>query len=359
MPSSKKTDLDSVIDAIRRTAGRIPADRVSLMEVCGTHTTSIFRHGIRSLLPEKILLISGPGCPVCVTPMGYLDTAIEIARRDDVIIATFGDMIRVPGSESTLEKERAAGANIRVVYSPTDALKLAQDNPDKKVVFLAVGFETTAPTTAIVVKQARDRGVANFLILPAHKLIPPAMMALVSGGEVRIDGFICPGHVSVIIGAKGYEELASATHCPCVVSGFEAADVLITIQMILAQLTEGRSEVEIEYRQCVNRDGSAPAQKLMAEVFEASDSAWRGLGEIPGSGLDLRPDFVAHDALKHFGLTIPTVPEPAGCMCGDVLRGAKLPTDCPLFREACTPASPVGPCMVSSEGSCQAYYKYA
>ncbi|MEW6358350.1 MAG: hydrogenase formation protein HypD [Planctomycetota bacterium] len=359
MPSSKKTDLDAVVAAIRGTADRIPAERVSLMEVCGTHTTAIFRHGIRSLLPPKINLISGPGCPVCVTSQGYLDTAIAIARREGVIIATFGDMIRVPGTDSTIEKEKAAGADVRVVYSPADALKLARDNPAKTVVFLAVGFETTAPTTAVVVRQAKAQGVGNFLILSAHKLIPPAMKALVSGGEVRIDGFICPGHVSVVIGAKGYAELAAATRCPCVVAGFEAADILITIQMILAQLAEGRSEVEIEYRQCVNRDGSAPAQRLMAEVFVPADSVWRGLGEIPGSGLDLRDEFAGHDALQRFGLMIPHAPEPPGCMCGDVLRGAVLPPDCPLFRSVCTPTSPVGPCMVSSEGSCQAYYKYA
>ncbi len=359
-----------------------------------------FRSGLRSLLPPKVALLSGPGCPVCVTPDEFVDRAIAIARRPDVIIATFGDLLRVPGTESSLERERARGADIRVVYSALDALALAKKKPDRKIVFLGVGFETTAPTVAWAIRkaaclrqgfggQARD-GLGNFLVLSAHRTMPPAMAALLRGGEastrshskgrksemaapseaksvakakegeVAIDGFLCPGHVSAIIGLRPYAFISRDFSLPCVVAGFEADDMLAAIEMLLKQVTEGRAQVENQYTRGVSADGNLEAQAIMAEVFEPCDAEWRGLGMIPLSGLGIREAYRAHDAQAV--LAPQPCPKPTkrpACLCGDVLRGAKPPTACTLFRTVCTPETPVGACMVSSEGACAAYYRYA
>ncbi len=331
---------------------------VRLMEVCGTHTMVAFRSGLRSLLPENVLLISGPGCPVCVTPNGYLDTAVELSKRSDVILTTFGDLMRVPGSISSLEKERARGAAVQVVYSPLDALALARERRDKKVVFLAVGFETTAPGIALVLRTAREEGLQNFLVLCALKTMPAPMRALASGGEVAIDGFLVPGHVSVVTGARAFAFLAEEFGIPCVVTGFEPVDLLQGIGMLLRQLSEGRATVEIEYTRAVTAEGNREAQRIMAEVFEGCDAEWRGLGTIQGSGLCLRESYSGHDVVACLGLEVAAGRELAGCRCGDVLRGVLAPPECPLFERVCSPASPRGPCMVSSEGACAAWWRY-
>jgi hydrogenase expression/formation protein HypD len=331
---------------------------VRLMEVCGTHTVSIFRSGIRSLLPPSITLLSGPGCPVCVTATEEIDKFIKIGRQKDTIVATFGDLVRVPGSSSSLQKERADGADIRVVYSTFDALDIARRNPSRTVVFLAVGFETTAPTIAAAVKEAKKEGIDNFYIIPAHKIIPPAMEALLAGGEPAIDGFICPGHVSVIIGADAYRPVADKYHIPCVVAGFEPVDILQTIYMLLSQIEEGKAAVDIQYRRAVNFTGNEKALALLSEVFETCDAPWRGLGAIPDSGLRLRDNYRALDIETKFDLTVPRTQDHPGCSCGDILRGVKTPLDCVLYRKVCTPSNPYGPCMVSTEGTCAAYYKY-
>lgn len=339
---------------------------IRLMEVCGTHTMTAFRSGLRSLLPPNVALLAGPGCPVCVTPDDFVDQAIAIARRPDAIITTFGDLLRVPGTESSLERERARGADIRVVYSPLDALALAAKHPGRKIVFLGVGFETTAPTVAWAIRKAACDGHANFLVLSAHRTMPPAMAALLRGGEVAIDGFLCPGHVSAIIGTRPYAFICRDYSLPCVVAGFEADDMLAAIEMLLKQLAEKRAQVENQYTRGVSADGNLEAQAIMEEVFEPCDAEWRGLGTIAASGLRIRAAYRAHDAQvvlapRQAPTTRPCV-RPAkrpACLCGDVLRGAKLPTACTLFRTVCTPDTPVGACMVSSEGACAAYYRYA
>ncbi len=346
-----------LIDAIASKLHELPSDKVRIMEVCGTHTVSIFRSGLRTLLPEGMVLLSGPGCPVCVTPTGYLDHAIELSRRPDFVVATFGDMVKVPGSKSNLEKERARGADVRVVYSVTDALKIARSIQPRNLVFLGVGFETTAPTIASALLEAKERGIGNFFVLPGNKLIPPAMDALLDE-NVEIDAFLCPGHVSVITGAKVYESLSEKYGKPCVVAGFEPLDVLQSILMILAQLAEGAGRTEIQYTRVVSWNGNETAQRLMQRVFEPCDTGWRGLGNIPLSGLGIRDEFSGHDAAKRFEVALPEPRENPGCICGDVLRGVKTPPECKLFVSACNPGNPIGPCMVSSEGTCSAYFKY-
>ncbi|MDD5679458.1 MAG: hydrogenase formation protein HypD [Kiritimatiellae bacterium] len=346
------------LEAIQKLAERMGRP-VRLMEVCGTHTMTAFRSGLRSLLPKNVALLSGPGCPVCVTPDDFVDRAIAIARRPDAMITTFGDLLRVPGTESSLERERARGADIRVVYSALDALALAAKHPDRKVVFLGVGFETTAPTVAWSIRKAAKDGVGNFLVLSAHRTMPPAMAALLRGGEVAIDGFMCPGHVSAIIGTRPYAFICRDYSLPCVVAGFEADDMLAAIEMLLKQLAEGRAQVENQYTRGVSADGNVEAQAILAEVFESCDAEWRGLGMIPLSGLGIRDAYREHDSQAVLAPKACARPakRPA-CLCGDVLRGAKLPTACTLFRTACTPETPVGACMVSSEGACAAYYRY-
>jgi len=343
-----------MLDTLARRVGR----DVNLMEVCGTHTMTAFRSGLRQLMPKSVHLISGPGCPVCVTDTNYIDAAIALCRRSDVIVATFGDLMRVPGSESSLERERAAGADVRVVYSPTDAVALARENSGKKIVFLGVGFETTAPTVAASIATASKDGLKNFFVLAAHKTMPQALEALLRDQQVKIDGFICPGHVTVITGAAMYRFICEKYRIPCVVGGFEPFDMLKAAEMLLAQIADGRAEVEIEYSRSVNDRGNVAAQKLMAEVFEECDAGWRGIGNIPRSGLTIRAKYAAFDAVPSLGVQFePARPHP-GCRCGDVLRGVITPLDCKLFGKACTPTEPFGPCMVSSEGTCAAYFKY-
>ena len=332
---------------------------VRLMEVCGTHTVAIFRHGLRSILPEGINLLSGPGCPVCVTSIQDVDTAIAISGSDGVILATFGDMMRVPGDSRSLSEAKAEGHDIRIVYSPLDALSIAGQNRDKKVVFFATGFETTSPSVAGTVYEAERKKINNFYIYSVHKTVPPAIKALLDSGEVRVDGFILPGHVSTIIGSRPYEFMAAAYSKPSVITGFNAQDILSGILMILRQITSGDARVEIQYSKVVREEGNPKAVAIINEYFEPGDAVWRGIGAISGSGLELRGRFRHRDIKSVIDIQVPSGQEPKTCSCGDVLKGIKVPTDCRLFGTICTPDRPVGACMVSSEGSCAAYYKYS
>jgi hydrogenase expression/formation protein HypD len=348
-----------MLDDIKIIAERMPSRTIRLMEVCGTHTFAIMRSGIPGMLPENVRLVSGPGCPVCVTPPMLIDAVVEIARQEDAVLATFGDMMRVPGGRDSLESARAEGADIRVLYSPTELIPLALELPKKRIVFLSVGFETTAPAVSWTVIRAAELDLKNLSIIPANKLIPPALDALANDGDIDLQGFICPGHVSIITGAVGFEPVVKRYRIPSVVAGFEPLDVLLAIRMLLLQLVEGRAEIEIEYTRAVSWLGNERARISMAEVFEPVDSAWRGLGIIHGSGLGLRPKYEYMDALKQTGITIPSdASMPSDCACGEVLKGTKVPEECALFRTRCTPENPVGPCIVSSEGTCAAHYKY-
>ena len=331
---------------------------VRLMEFCGGHTVTIFRYGIRQILPETIGMVSGPGCPVCVTANADLDKAIALSRIPEVIIATFGDMIKVPGSYSSLQKAKADGADVRMVYSTMDALKIAEENPDKSVVFLGIGFETTAPTIAASVLQAEERELKNYYVLSMHKLCPPVIRTLLDSGEVKLHGLMCPGHVSTIIGSHPWEFIARDYGIPCVVSGFEPLDILRCVAMLVEQVENGEAEVEIAYRRGVRPEGNQEALKLIERVFEPCPAEWRGIGKVPDSGLKLKREFRSFDAELAFDIDPGPTYEPAGCICGDILRGVKTPADCNLFGKACTPENPVGPCMVSSEGSCSAHYLY-
>lgn len=332
---------------------------VRLMEVCGTHTMAIGRLGLRSRLPERLRLISGPGCPVCVTPTTEIDRAIAMAREPGVVVLTFGDMMRVPGSASTLDRERAAGCDVRVIYSAADGLAAAAAEPSRTFVFLGVGFETTSPTVAAVLARAMESGVGNFLVLAAFRLIPPAMLALVSDGQARIDGFLCPGHVSAVIGTAPYAPLAREHGVPCVVTGFEAADILEGVAMILRQIRDGRPEVAVQYRRAVPEEGNPAARGLLERVFRRCDAEWRGLGIVPASGLELADGFSRFDARARLPVEVAAAAAvPAGCACGAVMRGLITPTECRLFGTQCVPSSPVGPCMVSSEGACAAWHRY-
>lgn len=331
---------------------------VRIMEVCGTHTVSASRSGLRSLLPAQVKLISGPGCPVCVTSQAYIDATVELALEGKATIATYGDMIRVPGRKGSLEAARAMGASVRVVTSAMDALKLAQAEPDKQVVFAAVGFETTTPPTADVLIRAAKAGLSNFTVLAAHKLVIPAMLALLASGEVQIDGFLCPGHVSVIIGSDAYRPIVEQYAKPCVVAGFEPVQMLAGLTEIVEQVADGRAELGNVYGAAVRAEGNPAARNLVNEVFDVGDADWRSIGVIPDSGLVLNTRYRRYDAAERFGVTFGPDNAIPGCRCGDVIKGLKDPFDCPLFGKACTPQKPIGPCMVSSEGSCQAYYKY-
>ncbi|MEJ2157531.1 MAG: hydrogenase formation protein HypD [Desulfobacteraceae bacterium] len=331
---------------------------VRLMEVCGTHTMAIFRHGIRSLLPDTICLLSGPGCPVCVTAQGEIDAFVALARRREVTITTFGDLMRVPGSGSSLQRESAEGADVRMVYSPMDAVNLAKERPDREVVFLGVGFETTAPTIAAAILTAKKLQLGNFSVYCAHKTVPPALEALMANPEVKIDGFLLPGHVSVIIGLEAYRPFFDRFRLPGVVAGFEPVDVLQGVLELVTQIENDKPQLGNVYPRAVTDQGNVQAQRVMDEVFEPSDAAWRGLGVIPDSGLTIRTKLAAFDALCRFDLNVTDTPEPKGCACGDILSGTRIPPECALFRKRCTPVNPVGPCMVSSEGTCAAYYRY-
>lgn len=333
---------------------------VTLMEVCGTHTMALFRHGLRTILPNKLKLLSGPGCPVCVTPSYLIDGALEAAQKPGIILATFGDMLPVPGSKESLSELKAAGGDIRVVYSPLDGVRLAEENPKREVVFFAVGFETTAPSIAATVLIAKEKGLKNFSIIGAHKTVPGALRALFTGGEVQqVDGLICPGHVSAIIGTEPYcflpEELGIAT----VITGFEPVEMLQGIYLLLKQIKENKPRVETQYRAWVPSQGNPHALELLYKVFQPEGTYWRGLGYLPDTGLTLRKEFKEYDALAKFGIKISEKPfEKPGCRCGDVLKGLITPLECPLFGKVCLPEKPVGACMVSIEGTCAAYYKY-
>jgi hydrogenase expression/formation protein HypD len=336
-----------------------PGRRYKLMEVCGGHTHAIYKHGVEDLLPDPIELVHGPGCPVCVIPMGRQDDAIAIAERPEVIFTTFGDMLRVPSSSGSLLDAKARGADVRMVYSPLDALKLARENPERDVVFFAIGFETTTPSTALTLQRARAEGIHNFFVFCNHVTIIPAIRAILDSPDLRLDGFIGPGHVSTVIGIRPYRFIARDYGRPVVVSGFEPLDVLQGVYMILRQLREQRSEVENQYRRVVRDGGNPLALRAIAETMELRTTfEWRGLGFISQSALKLRPEFEAFDAERRYELPGVRVADPKACQCGEVLKGVIKPWECKVFGTACTPDHPIGTCMVSSEGACAAYYNY-
>ncbi|MBC2580095.1 hydrogenase formation protein HypD [Clostridium sp. DJ247] len=332
--------------------------KINIMEVCGSHTMVIFRYGIRDILPSNIKLISGPGCPVCVTPQSYIDTALELSLLKDVIVTTFGDMIRVPGKKTSLMKRKAEGADIRIVYSPMDAMIIAQNNPGKKVVFLSVGFETTAPMTAVTILEAKKQNINNLFFLTAHKLVPPAMGALVEDEEVNIDGFLLPGHVSAVIGKNFYEFLSCEYNIPGVITGFEPLDLLQGFNTLINMINNKDFRIVNDYKRIVRDTGNQKAIEYLNKVFDISPSTWRGIGSIPNSGYVLNKEYENYDAIKHFSIDYKEYDGCPGCRCGDILKGKITPFECPLFKKACTPENPVGSCMVSSEGTCAAYYRY-
>ena len=351
-------------DVARQLAAEIgslvePGHTYKLMEVCGGHTYTIYKHGIEDLLPVEVDLVHGPGCPVCVIPMGRVDDAIAIAARPNVTFTTFGDMMRVPGGSGSLLEAKSRGADVRMVYSPLDALKIARRNPDREVVFLAIGFETTAPSTAVTLLRARAEGISNFFVFCNHVTIVPAIRAILESPDLRLDGFIGPGHVSTVIGTRPYRFIADDHGKPFVVSGFEPLDVLQAVYMVVRQLAEGRCEVENQYTRVVREEGNVRALEAIAETMELRTTfEWRGLGFISQSALRLRPEFADWDAELRYEVPGVRVADPKACQCGEVLRGALKPWECKVFGTACTPERPIGTCMVSSEGACAAYYNY-
>ena len=336
---------------------KISVKPISLMEVCGGHTMSVQRFGLPSLLPGTIRLLSGPGCPVCVSDRKFIDQAIAYCRLPDVIVTTYGDLIRVPGSTSTLDREKARGADIRIVYSVMDALETARRNPGKKVVFLGIGFETTAPASAAAVIGAYQQRIPNFYLYSSHKIMPPAMAALINEG-VKIDGYIAPGHVSTITGISIYSDIAEKYHLGCVIAGFEPVDLMEAVLMLVRQIESGKQRVEIQYRRAVKPEGNIKAREMLDEVFELRDDWWRGLGILPASGYGIRPKYASFDAEKEIPVEVETTREDKGCICGEILKGLKNPKECKLFGKGCTPQNPVGPCMVSNEGACHAFFRY-
>ncbi|MFV2081401.1 MAG: hydrogenase formation protein HypD [bacterium] len=346
---------------IKKAAAKLP-EPVKIMEICGSHTVSIFRAGIKSLLPSNVTLVSGPGCPVCVTATEDMDRMIALsgmAVEKNITIATFGDMVRVPGSFTSLEKERAAGADVRITATPLDALRWAGENPDREVVFLGVGFETTSPTIAATVERAKSDNISNFTVYPAFKLLPPALAALLDSEDVALDAFICPGHVSVMLGADTYRPVAAKYGKPCVIAGFEPLDIMLGISVALGLLANKQHEVYNTYKRAVTDEGNRLAMDLLMKIFKPVDTPWRGLGYIPCSGLDFREEYSEFNAVTRYGLTeVETGSDPPGCGCGEVLRGVIDPPQCHLFGNECSPQSPMGSCMVSSEGSCAAWYRY-
>lgn len=344
-----ETTASRIIKAIKKYA----TEQISLMEVCGTHTMAIAKSGMRSMLPENVRLLSGPGCPVCVTPQETIDYAIALSQEKNVIITTFGDMVRVPGTKHSLET-----FSPRIVYSPLDALTIAHQNPLKDIVFIGVGFETTSPTIAATILAAEKDRIKNFFVLPAFKLIPPALDFIASSTEINVQGFILPGHVSVIIGSKPYEFLVTKHHLPGCITGFEPIDILQGILVLTRQIVNDEVAITIEYDRVVKPEGNKKALELLYTVFKVGDARWRGIGLIPASGLSLSKRFEKYDVRNRYDILVPGSAEPEGCICGRVLLGLSMPFECALFGDACTPGQPVGPCMVSSEGSCAAYYKY-
>lgn len=352
------SDPSPLLAALERMT--FPQGSIRLMEICGTHTMAIAKAGLRQLLPSTVQLISGPGCPVCVTPDGAIDSVLALAMEPGITITTYGDMLRVPGSRrgDTLAARKALGADVRMVYSPMDALDIAEKAPERQVVFLGVGFETTAPGTAACILEAQRRGLKNFTVLSLLKYTQPAIELLLNSPENQIDGFICPGHVAAIIGADAFGFLPRQYHRPAVVAGFEAQDVLSAVYGLAKQLSLGKAELENYYPRLVRPAGNPAAQTMMAEVFTPADSLWRGLGSIPESGMAIRDGYADFDAAARFGFAPKATTPPTGCRCGSVLQGQLAPHQCPLFGTVCTPADPVGPCMVSGEGACAAAYKY-
>ena len=343
-----------LLEKIRRTS----SGGLRLMEFCGGHTVSVMKHGLRQLLAPEVALLSGPGCPVCVTANSDLDKALALAKEPGITVATFGDMLKVPGSYSSLQHVRADGGDVRIVYSAQDALSLAAADPERSVVFLGIGFETTAPTIAASILEAEQRGIRNYFVLSWHKLCPPVMRALLESGEVNIDGIILPGHVSAVIGSYPYEFIPQDYGIGGVVAGFEPLDILLAVLMLVTQQNKGTPTIEIAYRRGVRPEGNLKAREMMEKVFETTEAVWRGVGTIAESGLRLRKEYSDFDAEHVFEIAPPPPREPAGCLCGEILRGVKTPRDCSLFSRICTPENPVGPCMVSSEGSCAAHYLY-
>ncbi len=349
----------AIARTIAQRIARASTRPAQFMEFCGSHTHAVLRYGIRDLLPPTITMRSGPGCPVCVTSARDIDTAVSLAMTPGFTVATYGDLVRVPGSRGSLEHARAAGADVRVVYSARDAVDIAEQNPSLQVVLIGIGFETTAPTIAVSILDASRKRLQNYHVLSLLKLTPPVMQALLSLGEVQINGIICPGHVSVIIGTRPYEYLPARFGIGCAISGFEPLDILRSIELLLQQCETGRPVVANAYERAVTTDGNRVAQSLMQRVFTPCTAEWRGIGFVEDSGLSLREEFALFDASHLFKPEAPPAREPAGCRCGDVLRGSALPEDCSLFGDACTPQRPIGPCMVSQEGACAAYFAYS
>ena len=349
-------DAQRVLDAIRA----LELGEIRLMEVCGTHTMAIVKSGLRAMLPENVKLLSGPGCPVCVTPGEVIDAVLELAMRPGLIVTTYGDMVRVPGSTpgDNLARRRALGARVEVVYSPVDAVTIARENPDKEIVFLGVGFETTAPGTAAAVLTAQEKGAKNFSLFSMLKTVEPALRALIAQDGFNIDGFLCPGHVATILGERGFQYLPAEFGLPGVIAGFEPEDILLAVYLLLRQIAEGRPRIENAYPRAVSHDGNVLAQKMLSRCFEARADVWRGLGVIPASGLGLKEELSDFDAEKRFRVRFAETEPPTACRCGEVITGRLRPEGCPMFGTACTPEDPVGPCMVSSEGACAAAYKY-
>src|SRR5712691_4899876 len=349
-------------DIAQKLAGQIAhlTERpLKIMEVCGGHTHTIFKYGIEDLLPPNITMIHGPGCPVCVIPLGRVDDAISIAQQPGVIFTTFGDAMRVPGSKTSLLDAKASGADVRMVYSPLDALKIAKKNPERQIVFLALGFETTAPSTAMTLLQAAKDGVENFSVFCNHITIVPALKALLDSPDLQLDGFLGPGHVSTVIGTRPYEFVPREYGKPVAVAGFEPLDVLQSVYMVVKQVVENRAEVENQYARCITRDGNRKALEVLFDVFEPRDYfEWRGLGSIAHSGMRLRSKFAAFDAELKFNVPGLRIADPKACQCGEILKGVKRPWECKVFGTACTPETPIGSCMVSSEGACAAYYNF-
>ncbi len=346
-------NMETIASKLVKAITKYAKNDMNLMEVCGTHTMVIAKSGIRSMLPETIVLLSGPGCPVCVTPQETIDYAIALSKEKKVLITTFGDMVRVPGTDDNLESSAPV-----IVYSPLDALKVARDNPAKDVVFIGIGFETTSPTIAATVMSARESKIENFYVLPAFKVIPPALDFIAGSSKVNVQGFLLPGHVSAIIGSKPYEFLSEKYSLPGCITGFEPIDILQGILVLARQIAEGKPAITIEYDRVVKPHGNERALEILNKVFQTCDSRWRGIGMIPASGLEFSNEFEHFDIQRKYDIEMPGSVEPEGCICGRVLLGLNMPYDCALFGKQCTPLSPVGPCMVSSEGSCAAYYRY-
>lgn len=346
-----------LVQELARKIKQISRKKISIMEVCGGHTMAVHKFGIPSLLPENVELLSGPGCPVCVTSNKFIDTAVALSRMEDIIITTYGDLIRVPGSSSNLDKEKAAGADIRIVYSTLEALEIAKENRNKKVVFLGIGFETTAPSSAIAILEASKHDISNFYLFSSHKIMPPAMGALIDEG-VKIDGYIGPGHVTTVAGAKMYDNLAEKYKLAIVISGFEPVDIMQSIYLLARQIENNSPCVEIQYKRVVTHEGNTKAQQMIYEVFEPRDDWWRGLGVLKGSGLGIKEKYLSYDVEKQIDVQVEETIEPKGCICGEILKGLKRPGDCRLFRKVCTPSNPVGTCMVSNEGACQAFFNF-